>query len=74
MSFRKASECVSKNKSKWSANVPTSSFTNRRALPRIVSLINCVRLPSNIQVLSRYHVLFEEEKQKRSDFRSYMMK
>ena len=65
MSFKKASATVLKNKGNWAFNLPKSSASNRRVLPRMESLGSCIRLPTKVQVLGRYHTLFEKEKQKK---------
>ena len=66
MSFFKADSSVTQNKKAWTANFPTSSITNRRALSRVESFNNYVRLPLKSQVLGRYHVLLEKSKKKKT--------
>ena len=66
MSFFKADSSVTKNKKVWTANFPTSSIPNRRALPRVESFNDYVRLPLKRQVLGRYHVLLEKSKEKKN--------
>ena len=65
MSFKKASATVFKNKGNWGFNLPKSRAFNRPVLPNMESLDSCIRLPTKVQVLRRYHVLFEKEKQKK---------
>ena len=65
MSFKKASPTVLKNKGNWAFNLPKSNASNRRVLPRMESLDSCIRLPTKVQVLGRYHALLEKEKQKK---------
>ena len=66
MSFFKADSSVTKNKQAWTANFPTSSITNRRALSRVENFNDYVRLPLKSQVLGRYHVLLEKSKKKKT--------
>ena len=66
MSFFKADSSVTKTKMAWTANFPTSSITNRRALSRVESFNDYVRLPLKSQVLGRHHVLLEKSQKKKT--------
>ena len=65
MSFKKASATVLKNKGNWAFNLPKLSASNCNVLPRMESLSSFIRLPTKVQILGRFHALFEKEKQKK---------